>query len=276
MIIQNPFSKSSPKCYRIPTATLGCDISVVEVGYNLTPSGLKQTMKRDVYILHYITKGKGVFLDKKFDKRCGYLVVPNELEVVEADKGDPYEAYWIMFKGASAPEMLKKCGLPTHNSVFEFDKAAQCCEIIKKALFDINPANEFEEKCVMQSAFYQIVALHMQSIKNIPASASTVAQKTKAFIDNNYHHKIVIDDLARENNYTRNYLYTLFKNEFDISPQEYLLSLRIEKAKSLLKDQSNKFSISETAYAVGFNDPLYFSRIFRKKTGLTPTEFRKA
>ncbi len=275
MIIHDPFYDTSPRYYRIPTTTFGSDISAIEVGYNITPPGLRQTMKRDVYILHYITNGKGRFLDKKFDRNCGYLVVPHEHEIVEADKTDPYEMYWIIFRGTSAREMLKMCGLPTHNSVFPCSATAQFGEIIRKALFDIQPANEFEEKYILQSTFYQIMSLHMQNIKRIPASATTAAQKMKTFIDGNYHHQIVIDDFARKNNYSRNYLYTLFKKEFAVSPQEYLLDLRIEKAKQLLKDPSGTFSVGETAYAVGFNDPLYFSRVFRKRVGLTPTQFRK-
>ena len=75
------------------------------------------------------------------------------------------------------------------------------------------------------------------------------------------------------NNISRNYLYTLFKREYGVSPKEYLMTLRIQKAKLLFSDQSQPLSVSEVAYAVGFNDPLYFSRVFRKITGTSPSNY---
>jgi AraC-like DNA-binding protein len=66
------------------------------------------------------------------------------------------------------------------------------------------------------------------------------------------------------------YLCRLFKKYKGQTPSEYLLSLRLEKAKSLLGEGN---SVSGTAYAVGFSDPLYFSKFFRKQTGYSPSEY---
>lgn len=267
-----PFDDKHPQYYRIPGVKLCDDISVIEVGYNRVPSGLRQIMKRNVFILHYITDGKGKFLGAEISKNIGYIVVPGELEIVEADKVHPYESYWIMFEGTNAADIIKKCNLPEHNGVFEFKKSRQCADIIRKALFDISPVNEFEESCIIHSAFYQILAFHMQTVKD--TESISVVQKIRDFIKNNYHKPISIGELALEYNYTRNHIYKLFKTEYNMSPQEYLLSLRIEKAKQLLKDESENFSVSDISTMTGFNDPLYFSRIFRQKTGLSPTKYR--
>lgn len=276
MKYDQPFCQDYPRSYRIPSSKLYGDITVLEIGHNRVPPGLKQVLKRDVYILHYITNGKGVFLGKQFDKNYGYLVTPGQLEIIIADKQEPYEAYWIMFKGTEAAELLSKCGLPNKSSVFPFDKTMKCGEILKKALFEITPNNSFEEACILQSVFYRIMALHMQDrTDTLPDSAFT-AKNVMTFIKENYHRQIKISELAQKNNFTRNYLYTLFKKEYNISPQEYLLSLRIDKAKLLLKDKTKELSVNEVAYAVGFNDPLYFSRIFRKKTGCSPTQFKNS
>jgi YesN/AraC family two-component response regulator len=58
-----------------------------------------------------------------------------------------------------------------------------------------------------------------------------------------------------------------------ISPVKYINSLRIEKAKAMLKNSN--FSVEEIAYCVGINDRFYFSRIFKKELGISPTEYRK-
>lgn len=231
-------------------------------------------MKRNVYILHYITNGQGVFLDEEFDENCGYVVVPDELEIVKSDTKNPYESYWIMFQGIKAKDILKKCGIAHHNGVFKSDKNKQCAEILRKTLFEITPTNEFEEVYIMQSAFYQIIALHIQDMKEADESYSNIAQSVMDFINENYYQKIKINELAKKYNYTRNYLYTLFKSEYGVSPQEYIVTLRIEKAKQLLLDETKSLLVSEVASAVGFNDCLYFSRLFHKRTGLSPTEFK--
>lgn len=145
------------------------------------------------------------------------------------------------------------------------------CEILHNALFDISPANEFEEAALMNAALNKIFALHFSSLK-IDSTIDNISTRIKKFIDENYFSNITIDLVAQNFNFSRNYLYTLFKECYGISPQNYLLKLRIEKAKELLRGENN-LSIGDIALAVGYSDPLYFSRLFHKKTGLSPTEY---
>jgi len=259
--------------YRIASTKFSDDINVIEIGCNHTKKGLYQIMKRDVYILHYITNGKGEFCGEKFTKNNGYIVTPNELETVISDKNDPYDAYWIMFKGSKASEILEKCNLPSHNSVFEFNKVDECSKILHNALFNITPENDLEEAAIMNSVFYQIISLHFNNVQP-SVSVNSIAKKIKRFINGNYYNDISIDSIAHSLNYSRNYLYTLFKNSYGTSPQAYLLNLRIQKAKELLTNEQN-LSINEIAHAIGYKDPLYFSRLFHKKTGVTPLEYKR-
>lgn len=270
-----PFDDCHPRIYRINNEKIGSDISVVEIGYNKVPGGRKQITTRNVYILHYVIGRKGTFCGEAFDKTKGYLVVPGELEVIRADQEEPYETFWIMFQGEGAKRILEECGLPHRNHVFDFDKNLACASILKQALFDIEPGNEREEVYLMHSLFYRILSLHVRPKEKQDFSASSIAEGIKKYIENNYHRQISIEDLARQSNYTRNYLYKLFRKEFSISPHEYLVNLRIEKAKHLLENSENHFTIGNIAAAVGFQDPLYFSKLFRKKTGKSPGEYRK-
>ena len=125
----------------------------------------------------------------------------------------------------------------------------------------------------MYSAFYQIISLHFGNIDS-QISVKSVAEKAKQFLNENYYKDITIDSIAKGLSYSRNYLYTVFKNNYGVSPQSYLLNLRIEKAKELLINEQN-LSINEIAYAVGYKDSLYFSRVFHKKIGVTPSEYKK-
>lgn len=81
--------------------------------------------------------------------------------------------------------------------------------------------------------------------------------------------------LAKNMNFNRSYLYRVFKALYGVSPGEYLLNLRIEKAKQLLCDKGLKLTIEDIGYAVGINDASYFSKLFNRKTGLSPTEFKR-
>jgi len=226
-----------------------------------------------VYILHYVTAGCGTFCGEKFDNTCGYLVCPGELEIVETDKENPYEAYWIMFQGPESAEFLKKCGFSLHNGVFSFAQTKACGDILREALFDINPQNEWVETSQMQAAFYRVMALHLADFKRQDIG-DTVAQKVKEYIQKNYYYDISVEKMAKSFHLSRNYLYMLFKKEYECSPQSYLLNLRIEKAKELLMYERN-LTVSEVALVVGFRDPLYFSRVFHKKVGVPPREYIK-
>ena len=103
----------------------------------------------------------------------------------------------------------------------------------------------------------------------------SIAQKVANFIEKSYYSQITIATLAKDFHISRNYLYTLFKQEYGVSPQDYLISYRIERAKKLLKNNRSYLSIKEVSTAVGFENPLYFSRIFRNRTGMSPSEYRK-
>jgi len=272
MLINSSFGDGYPHIYRCSEMNFFDDINVIEVGYNRVPKNKRQIMQRDVYIIHYITRGKCTFLGATLTAGQGYVVVPEELEIISADCGADYESYWIMFRGAMASEIIKKCGLSIHNGGFSFSNSLNCAEIIKNTIFaDYN--DNFEENLKMQAAFYEITALHRAENKT-DETLTTIALDVKKFIKGNYHRQIKIGEIAELFGVTRNYLFTLFKNEYDLSPQEYLLDTRIKKAKILLKDETQQLSVGEIAFAVGFNDPLYFSRIFHKKVGQTPKEFR--
>ena len=64
-----------------------------------------------------------------------------------------------------------------------------------------------------------------------------------------------------------------FKEYTELTPTQYLLSLRISNAQTLL--ESTNYNVTEIADIVGYDNPLYFSRIFKKQSGMSPSEFRR-
>lgn len=102
---------------------------------------------------------------------------------------------------------------------------------------------------------------------------SPTVSRACAIIRENLASEILLEDVARQVEISPFYFSKLFKEETGENFIDYLTSVRINKAKDLLKDTS--MSVKEISMDVGYGDPNYFSRLFKKTVGLTPTEFRE-
>lgn len=98
-------------------------------------------------------------------------------------------------------------------------------------------------------------------------------EKIKSYIHQYYAESITINDIANNFGIKRRYLTSIFQRYIGSSPIEYLTTYRIHKAQELLLLTDKQ--IIEIANSVGYVDNLYFSRVFKKKTGMSPTEYRK-
>ena len=93
-----------------------------------------------------------------------------------------------------------------------------------------------------------------------------------SFIKKNYDH-ICVADIVDYIGITRSWLYTLFKKRLNTSPQEYLISYRLEKSTQLLRDTN--LSVADIAARIGYVDTLTFSKAFKKNFSVTPAQYRK-
>ena len=97
--------------------------------------------------------------------------------------------------------------------------------------------------------------------------------KVKEYMDQNYDQNIDTSSLADMTGVSVKTLKTLFLQEFGMSPSKYLIEIRMNVAKKLLATRKD-LQIKEIANVTGYEDPLYFSRIFNKKVGINPTQYR--
>ncbi|GAA4831018.1 response regulator [Paenibacillus vulneris] len=102
--------------------------------------------------------------------------------------------------------------------------------------------------------------------------SKNVIERVRALIDKRYAENLQVSDIAKEVFLSTTYLCLLFKQETGETINEYLTKVRVEQAKALLRDPANKFY--EVCYAVGYSDPSYFSKLFKKYTGFTPSSYR--
>jgi two-component system response regulator YesN len=99
-----------------------------------------------------------------------------------------------------------------------------------------------------------------------------IIEQIKEIIHKKYNENITISDIAKEVYLSTTYLCMVFKQETGDTVNEYITEVRIEKAKELLKNPQNK--LYDICYSIGYIEPGYFSKIFKKHTGLSPTEYR--
>ena len=130
-----------------------------------------------------------------------------------------------------------------------------------------------------QTAYFLIHSLLSSTLDLLNADIETSSKTTSLFeairqyIDTHFREDVTRDFLAKMFYISPNYLSHLFQREGKIGLNEYLNQIRLEYAKSLLKNYD--LNVKEIAHASGFKDSNYFCRIFRKKTERSPTEYRR-
>lgn len=212
-------------------------------------------------MIHFIEEGSGYYNGMLLKKGQGFICFKDKLCDYYPEKTDPWTYSWINITGAGTEDVIKK--LPLKNGVFEFDLSANL-DLIKRISSNKNQATD-EMRCI--GILFEFIS--RTSTKERTESYVLRAQE---FFYGNYHLGVTVEDCAKSLNISRAYLRNLFFRETGVSPQKYLMDLKMERAKFLLKTD---YPVTEIAHAVGYSDVLQFSRIFSKHHGMSPKAYRK-
>ena len=128
----------------------------------------------------------------------------------------------------------------------------------------------------IKELFYEIVSSICEAYeyKNIANNEFRIIEKGISYLETDYKLEKSVADIAEMCMVSENYFRRLFKEYSGVSPKEYILNAKIQKAKSRLFEEN--IPISEIADICGFPDTAYFCRVFKKRTGFSPLEYRKA
>ncbi len=149
-------------------------------------------------------------------------------------------------------------------------------------------ANDYLRKPIALDILSEVVRTHTTSRAEVPGSgvAGSVdrrdmtgvghpnIRRALAFVREHFTEAITLADVAHEAALSRFHFCRLFHHEVGVSLREYLQEIRVGRAKALLADRH--VTVSEVAYAVGFNDLSHFDRIFNRKVGRSPTAYRRS
>lgn len=252
-----------------------CGYENCEPGYTFGPA------LRSSYLIHIIFRGKGSYYvgDRTYPVDAGqiFLIYPGDMTTYRADLEEPWSYGWIGFSGYGVEAMLSQCGFSHTSHVItipNLDLAYACIQNLMKA-HQITYANELHRTAELLQFFAMILESRPKDASTGHFySRSTYAKAARAYIMSNYNKKLRIMDLAAHIGVDRGYLTKSFQEEYQMSPQEFLMQQRVIQAGKLLKE--TRKPISEIASEVGYPDALAFSRIFKRHTGFTPSAYRHA
>jgi AraC-like DNA-binding protein len=239
------------------------------------------------YGLYCVVEGKGVytFAGKDLPVKAGqcFAVYPGAGDpktavtpaFCRADTALPWTLCWVCFDGADARLLLNAAAFSPESPV-----RTPPPEVVDGAVRAISGIYAYRGQLIhslVQSTalLYTMFAYFIKAVTWEPGSlppgwAGTFSvKKALDYIAENYSRPITVTDIAAHINLSRGRLYKIFLEHLFRSPQQYLTEFRIREACNLLEKRSG--SVKEISYAVGFNDPLYFSTMFKQVTGKSPT-----
>lgn len=230
---------------------------------------------RDVFALHYIVSGKGYLrtCHTTFSLTSGesFVIFPDTEVYYYPDPQDPWEYYWIEFNGLKASRLLSMIHIAPDHPVLEASPQdfRPLFQMVKTAGME-----PFEQER-SDAGLHLLLSYYMEHYPSDTAFLKKdYALSAREFIEINFWKpSLSVLDVVEFVNIERSYLFRLFKEENGISISGYLTAFRIQRACELLKN--TQLSIQSLAYSVGYQDPLYFSKVFKKATSYTPSEYRK-
>lgn len=246
-----------------------CGSEVCTAGHRFGPA------VREHYLLHYVISGQGWFQEngKSYHLSAGqgFLIRPRTMALYLSDDEDPWEYAWVGFSGAVCEDILENIGLSDALPVYTSLDAAQSA-LYMRQMVDCKALSAGRE-----FAIAGMFLLFLSTIKgNSPASDTADLDDITALATNyifrNYAYDISVEDVARASCVSRATLYRAFKERFGTSVQQYLTNVRISTAAEMLS--TTEYSINEIVLSCGFGSYQYFIRLFQKKKGMSPTQYR--
>ena len=253
-------------------------LSVYNTGYEQCDNGyIWGPALRDHYLIHYVVSGSGILRCNQQEYTIGagmlFIIFPSQVASYQADARDPWQYNWVGFNGTDARRLVKLTGLSKDRPVLQCDDPETTSALLR-GIADASD-NTAAADAEMVGRLYLFLAHLMKSnrTRSVGDTHQTYVDNALRYIQYNYASDIGVADIARYVGISRSQLYRAFLQDFGVSPHNYLQTYRINEACSLLRDPA--YSVAEVAGSVGFNDPLYFSRVFKSIKGVTPSDYQK-
>ncbi|MDR2630868.1 MAG: AraC family transcriptional regulator [Spirochaetaceae bacterium] len=226
----------------------------------------------------YITNGKGIFETegKSYTVSPGsvFFLLPGIKHRYKPVLEIGWHEYWVGFQGKNFSKLLEE-GLLSREHVFsEPGLHDSIIAIFNMIIDEVNlqaPLFQLKVCAGILSLIAEILTRSRR--KDQINNYQMIVEKAKSLMEENVSKAINLPDISEQIGLSTSRFNEIFKTYTSMTPYQYYMQLKIKKAADLLEQKNT--SIKEVAYRLGFEDQYYFSRFFKKKTGATPSAWRK-
>jgi AraC-like DNA-binding protein len=228
------------------------------------------------YQIVYITKGRGVFETGNQT----HVIVPGSIMIVfpgvphyykpEYDVG--WTEYWVGFRGPYVDALCQQGFLTRKKPLYEVGLLNSLLAIYTQ-IFELiqsqQPLFQIRASSLVLTLISEILAHERKAVQY--THSEQLVEKAKFLMEENIYGDINLNGIGDLLGVSKSHLNAVFKSYTAMTPYQYFISIKIRKAKELLErgDSATK----EVAFRLGFDDPYYFSRLFKKKAGISPSRW---
>lgn len=250
-----------------------CGTEKCEPGHDYGPA------VRDHFLVHFVTTGKGTFYlaDKEYQLEAGqgFLIFPEVVSYYRADEKDPWVYYWIGFHGLQAERYIKQANLFLEKPIFTLEGEER--KEITRLFDEMIKTNQLKTQGIRLVGYLYIFLSHLIELastenQNLENQSERYLQLAVEYIMKNYSREIRVAEISNYVGLDRSYLWSIFKKYLNISPQQFVIKYRLERACELLVNKD--LTIGDIARSVGYQDQLLFSKTFKKTYQQSPSEYR--
>lgn len=243
-----------------------------------TGNGARRVFE-DEFQLHYITRGRGCLYHgedrpRRLEAGSVFFLMPGVPHWYAPDPETGWDEYWVGFTGAYALSLFSRRFISPRRPVLRVGLS----ETILDGFQNLAEIARSEPPAFQQRLGALVVNLLAQvrgfsKEHRLGSEAEALVQKARFRFLENLARPLDLETFARELKLDYPAFRRLFKDYTGLSPYQYFLQLKIHRARHLL--QEGNLSVKEVAYELGFDNQYYFSRIFKKKTGRSPSEWQR-
>lgn len=204
------------------------------------------------------------------------LLPPREYHSYRADELSPWTIFWFHFRGLRAADYLASLGVTSNSPVLSVDEPRVLLEAFEDSFRHVT--HGFGEAALvgLSTAFARLLGLvkvHQRVAGSRSRQAETRLLKALSLMRDDLAHPWTLPDLAREAHLSVPHFSELCRRQSGMPAIALLTRLRLQRAMDLL--QHGHHNVAEAAIAVGYEDPFYFSRLFKKHMGMAPSACRQ-
>lgn len=232
------------------------------------------------YQLIYVASGKAHFYfeDREELVTAGHMVLyrPREVQKYVYYGTDQTEVYWVHFTGSDVKNILRQYGISDNMHIFYCGALLEYQSLFRLMIQELQMCREDYQELLAMLLRHILILIHRQMNNVKKADSGFMTEEIDlavSYFNEYYNTEICIEEYAASRHMSTSWFIRNFRKYTGFTPMQYILEIRISNAESLL--EATEYNITEISRIVGYENPLYFSRLFKKSKGLSPSEYRK-